>query len=73
MTRQQQQDDSYYVMATGQEVLGLDDDQTGRLFSPYWFTEADGKFSLLGISDPVKRSAIAVKRINHFIKTRGAE
>lgn len=57
------------VWNAAQSALRLDDNQAGNLFAMNW----EGRFYLSAYMTPEERSRIAVKRINHFIKTRGAK
>lgn len=57
-----------------QELLKLSDDQAARLFNATWYRIAGGKFTVNhDTMSPEECSKRAVKRINHFIKTGGAE
>lgn len=59
------------VRAVGRAVLQLDEDQAALLLDSYDFKYTP--FSIEYEDDPKRRAALAVKRINHFIKTKGAE
>lgn len=57
-------------MSSGAKILGLTQVQAHRLFA-YWPKRFS--YEMDSASSMAARSRVAVKRINHFIKTRGAE
>jgi len=56
-----------------QQLLQLEPSQAHRLFHSSWENVAYGRFRVDFDMPPGKRARIAVRRINHFIRTKGAE
>jgi hypothetical protein len=59
---------------TAKRILGLTDNQRDRLFGlgPHsWPRELWSEYTMA--KTPERRAAVAVRRIEHFIKTKGAE
>lgn len=77
---------SYHTMRKAQEYLGLDPEQADRLFSGVSVSEGDIRIVYSGTRWPKKfasayakaktqrgRVAVAIRRIDHFIATRGRD
>lgn len=64
-----------HIPEIGRKELGISDAQAERLFDASPFGEWPGQFRDFWqtAKTPIQRARIAARRINHFIKTKGAE